>query len=142
MLVRRIRREFKDHPYSIRENKDNTTRIEFMYKGKDIAADLPPEYPFKPPRKFYINGIKMTHLYFFDRSKAVMNNLNISGCCFMCASFLCSDNWAPSLTLLKVSEQMVGYRRAILEAEYRVYVRARGPLPLPESAIEYVLDFL
>lgn len=138
MSSRRLRREFKDRPYEIID----TRRVTFEHRGHRIVAHLSPDYPFKAPTTLFIDGVEMTHAYFNDRPKAVMDELSMSGCCYMCRSYLCSDNWSPSLTLDNVVNQMLGYQRAIRQAHYSVYVRKSGMLPLPDDTVNQVLDFL
>lgn len=141
MFHRRLRSEF-DRQGRTYELNEETSRISFEYRGQRIVAHLSPDYPFKAPKALFINGIKMTHEYFYQRPLEVMKELGFSGCCYMCQSFLCSDNWSPSVTLHDVVEQMLRYRAAILKAHYNVYIRKSGMLPLPEVAVNQVLDFL
>ena len=142
MLARRLSREFRDRDYELSEPNPSIKRIEFEHREHRIVANISVDYPFKPPRALFINGVKMTHEYFYCRPRAVMKELRYSGCCYMCQSFLCSDNWSPSLTLNDVVEQMLKYRAAILQAHYNVYIRKSGFLPLPDVVVDKVLDFL
>jgi hypothetical protein len=141
MIHRRLRREF-DKKRCKYELDDETSRIAFEYRGQRIIAHLPSDYPFKAPTALFINGVEMTHEYFYQRPPAVMKELRFSGCCYMCQSCLCSDNWSPSLTLHDVVEQMLRYRAAVLQAHYNVYIRESGMLPLPEVTVNQVLDFI
>ncbi len=139
MLQKRLRREFKNRPH---EFNDELNHVTFDYQGDCIVAHLSPDYPFKPPTTLFINGVEMSHAYFYDRPKAVKKELGFTDCCHMCQSFLCSDNWSPCITLHDVAEQMVEYRRTVLQAHYNVYIRKSGMLPLLDVHVNRVLDFI
>ena len=111
MLARRIQKEFNllGRSYERRQMSRGIERIIFTHQGHDIIADLPPEYPFKPPNALFVNGAEMSHDYFYNRPKFIMNEMHFSKCCFMCQSFLCGDNWSPSLTLNNVVTQILNY---------------------------------
>lgn len=141
MLTRRLRREFKERSYQLVETP-LTTRILFDHQEHRIIMDLPPDYPFKVPTSLFINGVKMNHRYFYDRPKAVIDELSLHGCCFMCQSFLCGDNWSPSRTLDHIVCQMIEYRASILQAHYNVYIRTSSMLPLPDDLVDKTLDYL
>lgn len=145
MLTHRLRREFKDCPYETEHITPQAMRITFKHQDKSIAAVLPMDYPFKPPSKFSVNGVELNHRYFYERPEAVMGELRRKygvGCCHMCQSFLCSDNWSPSVTLFDVASQMLEFRSAILQAHYNVYIRATGLPPLTDVLVDVVVDYL
>ena len=148
MLKRRLGREFSNTPYEIKDIYDisgNLKDIRFTHEGHPIVAIIPADYPFKPPYKLYIDGVLMNHAYFNEHNEAVKAELKRRhgiGCCFMCQSYMCSDNWAPSLTLHKVSSQMIGYRDEIERARGIDYVKTSGILPLFGELVADIINWL
>jgi hypothetical protein len=131
MLARRLRREFPN----ISDSDILNRRVNFTHKGHDIHAVVHSDYPFKPPILFCIDGVEMNHAYFYSRPTP-------SKCCLMCQSFLCPDNWSPSLTLQKIAEQMVDFRNRVRQGKYNTYLRHANILPFAPELLETILDYL
>ena len=145
MLSRRLEREFNGISYLVKDLKENKKLITFVYKDKNIKVIICDSYPFKAPLKVFINNRIIDHKYFFNLptniKKRVYKNLN-GVCCMMCSSYLCSNNWAPSLRIIDSINQIIYYREKIKQAHYNEYVYNYGVLPLCNDLINYILDFL
>lgn len=145
MLSRRLSREFKGINYSVKNLKENKKLITFCHKDKDIKVIICDSYPFKAPLKVEINNRKIDHEYFFNLPTNIKKRLykNLNGvCCMLCSSYLCSNNWSPSLRIIDSINQILHYRDKIIQAHYSEYVYKYGVLPLCNDLIDHILDFL
>ena len=148
MLKRRLGREFSNTPYEINHICDlsgNLMDIRFVHDEHSIAAIIPADYPFNPPSKLYIDGVLMNHAYFSEHNEAVKAELkrrHCGECCFMCQSYMCSDNWAPSLTLHEVSSQMISYRDEIERARGIDYIMSSNILPIFSELVAEIMHWL
>ncbi|MDA9216210.1 hypothetical protein N9O88_00105 [bacterium] len=145
MLSRRLEKEFNGINYSIKNLKEKKKLITFCYKNHDIKVTICDSYPFKAPLQVMLNNRIINHDYFFNLptnvKKRVYKNLN-GVCCMMCSSYLCSNNWAPSLRIIDSINQILLYREKIKQAHYNEYVYKYGVLPLCNDLIDHILDFL
>jgi len=115
MLRRRIENEYKN----MRNNCDEfiiectdvgDIFISFKKESNNFSFKIPSNYPFHPP-KLNINGIFSTQ--FFDlktnRFRKVLKY--VSGLdCLCCSSYLCGNNWVPSLKMEHVIKQIEEYK--------------------------------
>ena len=145
MLSRRLEREFNGINYSIKNLKEKKKLITFVYKDKHVNVIICDSYPFKAPLQVVVNNRIIDHEYFYNLptniKKRVYKNLN-GVCCMMCSSYLCSNNWAPSLRIIDSINQIIFYTEKIKQAHYNEYVYNYGVLPLCNELINYILDFI
>jgi len=145
MLSRRLEKELTGINYSVSILKEKKKLITFVYKDKDVKVIICDSYPFKAPLQVMVNNRIIDHEYFFNLptniKRRVYKNLN-GVCCMMCSSYLCSNNWAPSLRIIDSINQIIYYREKIKQAHYSEYVYNYGILPLCDELINYILDYL
>lgn len=145
MLSRRLEKELTGINYSVKDLKEKKKLITFVYKDKDVKVIICDSYPFKAPLQVMVNNRIIDHEYFFNLptniKKRVYKNLN-GVCCMMCSSYLCSNNWAPSLRIIDSINQIIYYTEKIKQAHYNEYVYNYGVLPFCNELINYILDFI
>jgi len=114
-IKRRIERECQ----KIRDNYDEII-VEYTDRGDVLVSfkktfnkyifNIPRDYPFRAP-KLNINTIDQ-HTFFnlkTNRFKTVLKY--VSGLdCLCCNSYLCGDNWTPSVTMEHVIKQIEDYK--------------------------------
>ena len=144
MLSRRLNREFKNINYEISDDINNKI-ITFMHQDIKIKVKICQDYPFKKPQEIYLNNRLISHEYYFDLPTNVKKRLykRLDGiCCLMCESYLCSDNWSPSLTIIDSVNQILKYREIIVQAHYAEYTLKYGLIPLLPELIDRILDYV
>ena len=113
-LKRRLRRECETmipkYDEIKVEYKSNTEILVVVTKKRNIYTfNIPLNYPFSVP-DVNLNG-KNIYTFFDLRSNRFKKVLKyITGMdCLCCNSFLCRDNWSPSITIDKIINQIEEY---------------------------------
>jgi hypothetical protein len=101
-----------DFYLTIKNNKDNR-----LYR-----FTIPSNYPFTPP-KLEINYKPYSYYLRFQSEKfRELINKYKNRDCFCCDSLLCSNNWAPQITLNMIMNEVDNYHKECKEIADRVIV--------------------
>lgn len=87
--------------------ENNTVKIKMLFDSF---------YPFNPPKNIYINDFNYLSLLKCKRED--LKVLHINKQCLCCDSFLCKNNWGPTLNIFKIIkeiQQNLKIKRAIID---------------------------
>lgn len=114
-VLKRINNEINKYKHNYdtitcRYIQDNKTQVEFKTKYNCYIFTIQHNYPFSPPT-LVING-KKQHRFFnlssnrFRRTLKYIGDIN----CLCCNSYLCENNWSPSISLDMIIKQITQYK--------------------------------
>ena len=146
MLLRRIKREFENNHYKYELiDTPGLATINFICKGVNVKILLYNDYPYKPPKKIYLDDVLIDHDYFMSQPNDVLlehYKRKTVNCC-ICDSFLCAKNWSPcGISLNDVANQIIEYNESIKRARVVVYIRRHKILPLMNEMIENIFEYV
>ena len=97
--------EYKFNKIIINEVVDEIQQIDFINKNIKISFLLCSFYPFKPPKKIYINGYEYISLLKFSHKD--LRQLGFNKPCLCCDSLSCTNNWSPPLRLHLLLDEII-----------------------------------
>lgn len=114
-----INRRIKRECLTMRDKYDEIT-VEYTDGGNILVSfkklhnkyifNIPGNYPFMPPR-VYINEMEQDRFFNLASTRLTTVLKYVSGLdCLCCHSFLCKNNWSPSVTMERVINQMEEYK--------------------------------
>jgi ubiquitin-protein ligase len=117
-MLKRLLREsihFSNNFKSLSVKNENKKYLLYLedkinYKYNNYCFILNDNYPFKPPN-LLINGISYKEFLINNSSKYRNIIKKVSGLqCLCCDNILCSDRWSPSITLIKIINEVNLFR--------------------------------
>ena len=97
--------DYKFNKIIINEVVDEIQQIDFINKNIKISFLLSSFYPFKPPKKIYINGFEYISLLKFSHKD--LRHLGFNKPCLCCDSLSCTNNWSPPLRLHLLLDEII-----------------------------------
>lgn len=89
----------------------NKILVKFKNQYNEYTFTLGNDYPFVPPISFIINTQDQNSFFNLRTSRFRTILKYISGLeCLCCDSYLCKDNWNPSVTLSQIITQVEEYK--------------------------------
>ena len=134
-VKRRLTQELREVEYEI---DDNERVVNIHYLNKDIKVQIPPNYPFIPP-KIYINGHHLSYnpAYFPHR---LWNTYCKHHPCPCCSNRLCANNWSPARTIVSVLDEYSQFVN-ILKTYHKFFIFQHRN-SLPDDMLYEIFSFL
>jgi hypothetical protein len=137
VTLRRINKDFQELEAGgfkpVREDDQIiSTRIPDM-NNCIVRFTYPKDYPFNPPRVEMNNKSVNRVLNWKTGPFARLYEKKFQTCaCFCCRSFLCSSNWSPAITSLKIIKQLSAFyhqKQQILYEKPIEQIKAKYNIP-------------
>lgn len=112
--------------------------VSFYYNNLHIKFIFPLHYPFSCPKEIFIDGRLYDHnlLYFYSKKMEIFMKTHFKTDCMICSSYLCPNNWLPTLGIIETIDQYIERRKFIKK------LHSLLKLEMPDDAILSILEFL
>lgn len=112
--------------------------VSFYYNNLHIKFIFPIHYPFHCPKDLYIDDKLYDHnlLYFYSTKMEIFMQRYFKIRCMICSSYLCQNNWLPTLGIIETIDQYI---------ERRIFIKKLHSLlklEMPDDVILSILEFL